>query len=124
MNVVGPAASDDPPLVAVSVTVPEVPGVIVGDEMAMATSAERAPAVTVVAATELFAGTGSVVAVATDAEPPVIVPGAVDAASETGIDTLVDEALARLPAIVHVTVPEASAQPDGNVPSKTPAGGV
>ena len=124
MNVVGPAASDEPPLVAVSVTVPEVPGVIVGEETAMAMSAERAPAVTVVEATELFAGTGSVAAVATDAEPPVIVPGAVDAASETGIDTLVDEALARLPAIVQVTVPEASVQPDGNVPSTTPAGGV
>ena len=124
MNVVGPAASDDPPLVAVSVTVPEVPGVIVGEEAAMATSAERAPAVTVVEATELFAGTGSVVVVATEAEPPAIVPGAVEAESETGSETLVDEALTSEPAIVQVTVPEASVQPDGNVPSTMPAGGV
>ena len=124
VNVVGPAASDEPPLVAVSVTVPEVPGVIVGEETAMATSAERAPAVTVVEATELFAGTGSVVVVATEAEPPAIVPGAVEAESETGSETLVDEALASEPAIVQVTVPEASVQPDGNVPSTTPAGGV
>ncbi len=124
MNVVGPAASDVPPFVAINVTMPAVPGVIVGDVMAMATSAERDPAVTVVGATVLFAVAGSVVVVATDAEPPVIAPGGVDAASETGIDTEVDEALASVPATVQVMVPEASVQPDGNVPSPTPDGGV
>ena len=120
---VGPAASDDPPFVAVSVTVPDVPGVIVGDVIAMATSAERAPAVTVVEDTELFAGTGSVVVVDTDAEPPVIAPGAVEAPSDTGIDTLVDAPFASEKATVQVTVPEASEQPDGSVPSVTPLGG-
>ena len=124
VNVVGPTASDGPPFVAVNVTVPEVPGVIVGEVTAIATSAERAPAVTVVVATELFAAAGSVVVVATDAEPPVSAPGAVEAASETGMATLVDAPLASAPATVQVTVPEASAQPDGRVPGVTPDGGV
>ena len=124
MNVVGPTASDGPLFVAVSTTAPEVPGVIVGLVTATDTSAERAPAVTVVGEMELSAGVGSVVAVAAVAEPPVSAPGAVDEASDTGIDTLVDETLARLPLTVHVTVPDASAQPDGNVPTVTPAGGV
>ena len=124
MNVVGPTASDGPWFVAVIATVPEVPGVIVGLVMETATSAERAPAVTVVGETELSAGVGSVLAVAAVAEPPVSAPGAVDEASDTGIDTLVDEALARLPATVQVTVPEELVQPDGNVPTVTPAGGV
>ena len=128
VKVVGPAASDGPAFVAVSVTVPDCPGVIVGDVTAMATSAERSPAVTVLEATELLAVTGSVDAVETEAEPPVIAPGAVEAASETGIATLVDEPLANVPATVQVTVPEASVQPDGNVPPEagtvTAAGGV
>ncbi len=124
VNVVGPAASDGPPFVAVNVTVPEVPGVIVGDVTAMATSAERTPAVTVVEATELFAVAGSVDAVETEAEPPVIAPGDVDAESETGTATLVDAPLASVPPTVQVTVPEASVHPDGNVPSVTPDGGV
>ena len=124
MNVVGPAASDGPPYVALSVTVADVPGVIVGLETARATSAERGPAVTVVEATELFAVAGSVVVVPTEAEPPVSAPGAVDAASEIGIATLVVAPLASVPATAHVTVPEASVQPDGNVPSVMPDGGV
>ena len=123
-NVVGPTASDGPELVADSDTTPEVPGVIVGVEAVSATSALRAPAVTVVEATELLAFAGSVVAVDTEAEPPVSAPGAVEAASETGIATLVDPPLASVPATVQVTVPEASAQPDGNVPRMTPAGDV
>ena len=124
MNVVGPTASEGPPFVAVSVTVPEVPGVMVGDATAMAMSAERAPAVTGVEATELVALAGSDVGVDTEAEPPVIAPGAVDATSDTGMATLVDAPLARPPLTVHVTVPFATVQPEGNVPNVTPAGGV
>ena len=124
MNVVDPMAIDGPSFDAVRTTVPDVPGVIVGLVMETATSAERAPAVTLVGETVLSAGVGSVLAVAAVAEPPVSAPGAVDEASDTGIDTLVDEALARLPATVQVTVPEASVQPDGNVATVTPAGGV
>ena len=124
MNVVGPSASDGPPLVAVNVTVPNVPGVIVGDVIAIATSAERGPAVTVVGEIVLFAVAGSVDVVATDAEPPVSAPGTVEAASDTGIATLIDAPLANVPATVQVTVPEASVQPDGSVPSVTPDGGV
>ena len=124
MNVVGPAASDGPAFVALSVTVPDVPGVIVGLETARATSAERGPAVTVVEATELFAVAGSVVVVPTEAEPPVSAPGAVDAASEIGIATLVVAPLASGPAIVQVTVPLVKVQPDGNVPTVTPDGAV
>ncbi len=128
MNVVGPTASEGPPFVAVNVTAPDVPGVIVGDPTAMATSAERAPAVTVVDASELLALAGSDVGVDTEADPPVIAPGAIDATSDTGMATLVDAPLARPPLTVHVTVPEVSVQPDGNVPPEagtvTPAGGV
>ena len=124
VNVVGPAASEGPPFVAVNVTVPEVPGVIVGEVTAIATSAERAPAVTVVVATELFAAAGSVVVVATDAEPPVSAPGAVEAASETGMATLADAPLASVPATVQVTVPLVNVQPDGNVATVTPDGAV
>ena len=128
VKVVGPTASDGPLFVAVSTTVPDVPGVIVGEVTATATSAERAPAVTVVGETELSAGVGSVLAVAAAADPPVSTPGAAEDASDTGIDTLVDEALARLLATVQVTVPEASVQPDGSVAPEagtvTPAGGV
>ncbi len=124
MTVVGPAASDGPLFVAVRVTVPDVPGVIVGEVTVRDTSAERAPAVTVVDATELFGAAGSVVVVATEAEPPVIAPAAVEAASETGMATLVVAPLASVPATVQVTVPEASAQTDGRVPSVTPEGGV
>ena len=123
-NVVGPTASDGPSFVAVRVTVPDVPGVIVGVEAVSATSALRAPAVTVIEATELLALAGSAVAVATEAEPPVSAPGAVDAASETGMATLVDEPFASVPATVQVTVALARVQPDGRVPSVTPAGGV
>ena len=111
----GPAAFDGPLFVAVRVTVPDVPGVIVGDVTARTRSALGAAAVTVVGVTVLSAVAGSVEAVATVAEPPVSAPAGVEAASETGIDTLVDDALARLPAIVQVTVPEASVQPDGRV---------
>ena len=124
MNVVGPTASDGPPFVAVIVTVPDWPGVIVGEVIAMATSAERAPAVTVVGVTELLADAGSVVGVDTEAEPPLSAPGSVEATSETGIATLVDAPLARPPLTVQVTVPDASVQPLGNVPNVTPAGGV
>ena len=126
--VVGPAASLGPPFVAVKVTVPEVPGVIVGDVIVRETSAERGPAVTVVDATELFAVAGSEVVVAADTEPPVSEPGAVEAASETGIATLVVAPLASPPLTVQVTVPEASVQPGGRVPPEagtvTPDGGV
>ena len=125
MNVVGPTADDGPLFVAVSVTMPDEPGVIVGDDTATATSAERAPAVTVVGATVLLAVDGSLVAVVADAEPPVTAPGAVAEGTATGMATLVDAPLVSGPATVHVTVPLASAQPDGNVPpSAMPDGGV
>ena len=124
----GPAAFDGPLFVAVRVTVPDVPGVIVGDVIVRARSALPGPTVTVVGDTVLSAVAGSVEAVATVAEPPVSAPAGVDAASDTGIDTLVDEALARLPATVQVTVPEASVHPLGSVPPEagtvTPDGGV
>ena len=124
MIVVGPTALDGPALVAVTVTAPVVPGVIDGVVAVTETSALRAPAVTVVEAIELLAVAGSAVGFDTAAEPPVIAPGAVDAASDTGIDTLVVAPFANAPATVQVTVPEASVQPDGKVPSVTPAGGV
>ena len=123
MNVVGPIATDGPLFVAVRATTPEVPGVRVGEETASTTSAERAPAVTDDGAT-LLAVDGSVVVVDAAAVPPASVPGAWAAASETGIETVVDAPLARLPLTVQVTVPLASVQPDGNVPTVTPDGGV
>jgi hypothetical protein len=121
--VVGPTPSDAPLFVAVTVTVPVEPGTIDGVVTDTATSALRAPAVTVELAV-LLAGVGSVVALATAAVPPVSEPGAVEAASDTGIDTLAEAPLARVPATVHVTVPDASVQPDGSAPGVTPAGGV
>ena len=120
----GPAASLGPLSVTVSVTVPDVPGVIVGDVIASATSALRAPAVTVVGDTVLFAVLGSVEALDVVAEPPVSAPGAVDGASDTGIATLVVAPATRPAAIVQVIVPEVSVQPDGSVPTVTPEGGV
>ena len=124
MNVVGPAASDGPWFVAVIVTVPEAPGVIVGVDTDTATSAVRVPAVTVVGATELFAVDGSVVVVEAEAEPPVIAPSVAEAASETGIATDVATPVARSPGTVQVTVPEELVQPEGNVPRVAPVGGV
>ena len=127
MNVVGPIATDGPLFVAVRATAPEVPGVRVGEETASTTSAERAPAVTDDGAT-LLAVDESVVVVDAAAVPPASVPGAWAAASETGIETVVDAPLARLPLTVQVTVPEDDVQPDGNVPPEagtvTPDGGV
>ena len=128
MNVVGPAASDGPSFVAVTTTVPEVPGVIVGDDTDTATSADGVPTTTEVGATVLFVVDGSVVVVEAEAEPPEIVPGEADAGTDTGTGTDARAPLARLPATVHVTVPEAKVQPDGNVPPEagtvTPDGGV
>ena len=83
---IGPAASDGPLSAAVIVTVPDVPGVIVGDDTVVTTSAEGVAAVTE-ELTVLSAGDGSVVAVATDAEPPVSEPAGVDDGTETGIET-------------------------------------
>jgi hypothetical protein len=123
-KVVGPTARDGPLFVAVNVTVPEVPGVIVGDDTHTATSAERAPAVTVVGLTELSAVDGSAVPVAMVADPPVTAPGACVDASATWIDTLADAPFTRPVATTHVTVPEDAVQPAGNEPSVTPAGGV
>ena len=124
MNVVGPMAVDGPSFDAVRTTVPDVPGVIVGLVTAVEMSAERAPAVTVVEAIELLAVAGSFDAVDTEAEPPVIAPGAVDEGTDTGMAMLAEPPLASVPATVQVTVPLASVHPDGNVPSVTPAGGV
>ena len=128
MNVVGPAALEGPVFVAESVTAPEVPGVIVGDVTAIATSALAGPVVTDVGLTVLFAAAGSVVVVDELAEPPEMTPGVAEAGTATGIATLVEAPLARFPATVQVTVPEASVQPDGNVPpamsTVTPDGGV
>ena len=121
---VGPAALEGPAFVAVNVTVPDWPGVIVGDVTAIATSALAGPVVTEVGLTVLFAVAGSVVVVDELAEPPEMTPAVADAGTETGMATLVEAPLARLPATVQVTVPEASVHPDGNVPSTTPAGGV
>ena len=120
----GVAASDGPLFVAVSTTDPDVPGVIVGDETVRATSAAGVPTTTVVGLTVLFAVAGSVVAVLAEAEPPVIVPGAVAAGIETGKVTEVAEPADTLPDTVQVTVPDESVQPDGSVPSTTPDGGV
>ena len=124
VNVVGPTASDGPSFVAVIVTVPDVPGVIVGDDTVVTTSADGVAAVTVVGATVLSPGAGSVLPVATDAEPPVSGPAGVDDGTETGIETERVRPLARRPEIVQVTVPEANVQPDGSGPTVTPAGGV
>ena len=124
MKVSGLAASDGPLFVAVSTTVPEVPGVIVGDETVRATSAFGVPTTTEVGLTVLFADDRSVVVVLAEAEPPVSVPGDVAGGIETGIVIDVAAPAETLPATVQVTVPLASVQPDGSVPSVTPAGGV
>ena len=124
VNVVGPTASDGPSFVAVIVTVPDVPGVIVGDDTVVTTSARRVPEVRLVGETVLFAVAGSLVVVVAEPEPPVTVSGACEAASETVIATEVDEPEATSPAIVQVTVPEVLVQPDGSVPTVTPDGGV
>ena len=108
---------------AVSRTVPVVPGVMLGVETRSERSAERAPAMIDVGATVLSAVAGSVDAVVAEAEPPKMVPVA-DDGIETGMATEVDDALARLPVTVQVTVPDVSVQPLGSVPSVTPAGGV
>ena len=127
---VGPTANDGPLFVTLSVTGPEVPGVIVGDDTTSTTSAERAPTVTVVEPTELLAGEGSAVVVATLAAPPVSEPGAVDDAIATGMSTEREAPLARSPAIVHDTEygepepPDTSEQPAGTVPTVTPDGAV
>ena len=124
VNVVGPTASDGPPFVAVNVTVPDVPGVIVGDVTAMATSAERPAIVSVVGEVELFATFGSLLDVDTVALPPDTAPGVPDAGTDTGSVTEPVAPNASVPATLHVTVPEASVQPDGNVPSVTAEGAV
>ena len=103
---------------------PDVPGVIVGVDTVATMSARRALTVTKVGAAMLSAVAGSVVVVDAAANPPLSVPGAADEATATGIDTLVDEPLARLPATAQVTVPEASVQPEGSAPTVTPDGGV
>ena len=119
-------AVDGPLFVAVIVTVPEVPGVIVGDDTVVTTSAERAPTVTVVGAVELFVTDGSEVAELADADPPLSVPGAEAEATTTRIETVEVPPTAIVPATVQVTVPVAvaSVQPVGSVPTVTPAGGM
>jgi hypothetical protein len=124
VNVVGPTAVDGPLSVAVNVTVPDKPGVTVGDDTLTTTSALRGPAVNVVGDTVLFDVDGSVDTVDTDAEPPEIAPGTCAAPNNTGIDTDVDAPLANEPATVHVTVPDTSEQPLGNEPNETADGGV
>jgi hypothetical protein len=74
VKVIGPAAVDGPLFTAVTSTVPVAPGVIVGDEALTARSAFGVPAVMVVGLTVLSAVAGSVVVVATEAEPPEIGP--------------------------------------------------
>jgi phage tail protein X len=123
VKVSGVAASDGPLFVAVNVTLPDVPGVIVGVDAARATSADGVPTTIVVGATVLFAGVGSVVVVDADADPLLIVPGAVAGGIATGTVTVLDAPTARLPATVQVTVPDPSTQPAGSVPRVTPAGG-
>ena len=124
VNVVGPTASNGPSFEAVRTTVPDVPGVIVGDDTVVTTSADGVAAVTVVGATVLSPGAGSVLPVATEAEPPVSGPAGVDDGTDTGMATERIRPLARRPEIVQVTVPEANVQPDGSGPTVTPAGGV
>ena len=70
----GPVASDGPRFVAVSVTVPVVPGVIVGVVTARARSATGAATTMLVGVTVLSAGDGSAEADVTDTGPPVSVP--------------------------------------------------
>ena len=120
----GPAALLGPLSVTVSVTVPDVPGVIVGDVIVRARSALAGPTVTVVGDTVLLAVDGSVVVVDAEAEPPVSGPLVAPAAIETGMATDVLVPTLRSPDTVHVTVPLASVQPNGRVPSVTPDGGV
>ena len=113
--------------VAVSVTTPDWPGVIVGDEVVSTTSALRGPAVSVVGDTVLLVALGSAVAPETDADPPVTAPGAADAARSTGRVTVVVAPDAIGPAIVQVIGPPAEPlHPDGSEPTTTvsPVGGV
>ena len=123
VNVIGPAASEGPLSVAVSVTVPDVPAAIEGEVTAKARSATRAPAVTVVGVTVLSAGAGSAEPVDTEAEPPVSAPGAVDDGIDTGIVTVRVAPLASVAAEVQVIV-DVPEQPAGSVPTTTPEGGV
>ena len=124
VNVVGPAASDGPPFVAESVTVPDVPGVIVGVVTVSERSARAVSTTTVVGVTVLLPVAGSVVVVEADAEPPDIGPEAAEAGTETGIAIELAAPAATSPVTVQVTVPLVSVQPDGSVPTVTPEGGV
>ena len=126
MKVVGPAASDGPAFVAVRVTVPDWPGVIVGEVMVRPTLALPA-AVVSGAVAELLPLAGSVaVEVDTVTLPPAsVLDGVALAATTTGIDSVVDAPDASDDEMLQVTVPEASVQPAGSVPDTvTPIGGV
>ena len=127
---VGPAASDGPLFVALSTTLPEVPGVIVGVVTVSVTSARAVSTTTVVGLTLLLPVAGSVVVVEEDdADPPDTGPEAAEAGTKTAMVIELEAPLATSPATVQVTVPlapdpDGTVQPDGSVPSVTPDGGV
>ena len=119
-----PATSDGPLFVAVRVTTPEVPGVIVGVDTDTATSARGAVATTESGVMVLFAVAGSALVDVTEAEPPVMLPAAWSAGTARMRTVDVVDPLATSPATVQVTVPLVSVQPFGRVPTVTPVGGV
>ena len=126
---VGPAASDGPLFVALSTTVPEVPGVIAGVVTVSVMSARAVSTTTVVGLTVLLPVAGSVVVVEADADPPDTGPEAAEAGTVTAMAIELEAPLATSPATVQVTVPlapdpDGTVQPDGSVPSVTPDGGV
>ena len=123
---VGTALFDGPTLAAVIVTVPVVPGTIVGVDVVTERSALAVPTFTDEAMV-LSAFDGSFVVEATEADPPVRVDdGVAPAGTDTGIATDVEAPLASGPATVQVTVPVEIVHPAGNEPDTTeePVGAV
>ena len=116
---VGAAAFEGPALAAVIVTVPVAPGTIVGVDVVTERSALAVPTFTD-EVTLLSPFDGSVVAEATEAEPPVSVDeGVAPAGTDTGMATEVVAPLTSGPLTVQVTVPVEIAQPAGSEPATT-----
>ena len=123
----GPAAFDGPALVAVIVTLPDVPGTIVGVDTATARSATGDAAVRVTGTSELFAGFGSMAPVVTVTAPASTGPAPTEAPIDTRSDTDVSAPTERSPATTQVIVVGPATgrlQPAGSVATVTPADGV
>lgn len=122
---IGPAASDGPLFVTVTVAMPEVPGVSDGDEPVTARSALAGPTTTDDGA-ELLVDDGSATGALTDTDPPArVAPGTLFAGSEIGTRTTVLPPFTRGPLTTHVIGPlSAPVQPEGRLVTVVPVGGV